>query len=113
MAVPIVRGSRMHGLAFLKLGLTVDAALDLDENALNTLIADALYDAVIPEPSKADSAKPFDMSFLELDTLRAGIVARLNHAVGMPVVRDVMVLQLDVRDSVDLRSPTLKAVIGR
>ncbi len=111
MAVPIVRGSTMQGLAFLKLGLTIDAAVDLDDPALNTLIADALYDAVLPEPSKADSANPFDMSFVDLDALRAGIAGRVNDVTGVPVVKDVMVLQLDMRASDDLRSPTLKAVI--
>lgn len=113
MAVPIVHGSRMKGLAFLQLGLTVDATLPFDDATLGVLVADGLYDAVIPEPSQADSENALDKGFLDLRAVRAAITDRLNEVAGVAVVKDVMVLQLDMRGSDDLRSPTLDAVIDR
>ena len=87
MAVPIVRHSDMQGLAFLKLGLSVDAALPLDEAALNTLIADALYDAVIPVPSSTEGSGPFDMTSLDLNAVRETVAGRLNEMTGMEAVQ--------------------------
>ncbi len=111
MAVPIVRGSTMHGLAFLKLGLAVEPGLAPSDEALHTLIADALYDAVLPEASKVDRNALFDMTFLDLEAMRVAVARRVNEMADRPVVHAVMVLQLDLRESADLRSPTLDAVI--
>ena len=102
-AVPVIRGGRVEGLSFVRLGLVAAGAGEgaIDPNVLKTFVADALHDATLGQPGGVSAAAPH---IVAPPPLRAALPVRLRRA-GAPFrALRVVVLQAEFRSRDRLRS---------
>ena len=100
-AIPVVRGGRLRGLSFVRIGASLaGAGSGMDDATLATLMADALHDATLGTPSGLVGASG---PTVDPAMVKAAVPVRLKR-LGLPLAIDhIVVLQAEFRSTERLR----------